>query len=258
MCGWKISRHRRRWKTVLRKRVKTSCLRLVKPWTAYICSFVQKPLRYLKFRSCWLRALISSYAAVMILWNKPYTWMLLHWWHTFCNKFAWLELFSIFFIVTDTICRILPFLQFVLGTFLVSWVNDGFSVQSAWFWCQSSTPVNPSRARCDLLVLTCLIETVVSMRLAQENSHWLLYPSRFQFSFSALTERRGRVVNTPTSYPGDPVFKSRPGALPPWLFFFPEYLQSNFGIVPHSKATTFSFHILSVLQSVISLSFDAI
>jgi hypothetical protein len=77
------------------------------------------------------------------------------------------------------------------------------------------------------------------------------------FNKTNVTERRGRVVGTP-SYSGGPVFKSRPGDPASWLrffvFFSPSrkvpgyYLQIRLQPLP---STYFSIHHSS------SLSFDA-
>jgi hypothetical protein len=50
-----------------------------------------------------------------------------------------------------------------------------------------------------------------------------------------ITERRGRVVNTPVSYSGSPGFKSlvRRLVIPIDVFRgFPQYLLANAGLVP--------------------------
>jgi hypothetical protein len=57
-----------------------------------------------------------------------------------------------------------------------------------------------------------------------------------EVGLSIFTERRGRVANTPASYPGGPGFKSRPGDRLSLLRFrdFSQSLQANAGIVPFS------------------------
>jgi hypothetical protein len=77
-----------------------------------------------------------------------------------------------------------------------------------------------------LLVAGCCYVVVVACKASHVNATILRY---------IVTERRGRVVNTPTSYSGGPGFDYRPrrsAILTESFRGFSQSLQANSGIVP--------------------------
>jgi hypothetical protein len=90
-------------------------------------------------------------------------------------------------------------------------ISDDTFVKTSWQFIEiASYDVSPTIADRFTYILVILINFTVGLQ-----NHSFL-----RFSQYEVTERRGRVVNTPASYSWGSGFKSRPGDRLSWLRFF--------------------------------------